>query len=258
VEDNAGIDQEKLELEIPQFPALTEAQLDEFVAATIERFPNETARLVQPGPYLFRQRVVGSGEIQEYKQRYREWINSLRDFLINVHLKLNEVYQKQAVAFTLHSDGIRPAQDLFIELRAFGGLLIQHWNGRLPEIAAIAPDPPRLGLYRQAANQFRIPRTLLPAKPEEFYYTSTDQSPKASLSYMRAEFFHNRKPERLPFGVMLAPNSASYRGLVECTVTGRNLPELVTKRLEISFAFQEADSRESTIKCLEHLALPEW
>ncbi|MFY9988992.1 MAG: PIN domain-containing protein [Chthoniobacterales bacterium] len=250
--DDPKVDQESICLDVPCFTVLTGPQIEELIGESTKRFPNETTKLDPGTQHAYKQRIVGSGEFAEHNRRYSEWLDRLRNFLSNVHFDFNLNHQKKVVGFTLHSNGVRPAENLRIELEAFGDLLIQQASS--PESVIEAPNPPKLGANRPPTNQF-IRKTAPADGP--FICESTDPTPTKLLRYSRMHFFHNRDPERLLFAVRPSSDPSSG-GMVRCTIIGENLPERLTKEIKVSFSYHDSDSRAPALECLNRMKCLEW
>ncbi|MBV8330975.1 MAG: hypothetical protein JOZ61_10985 [Verrucomicrobia bacterium] len=245
----ALVAEDSVEIDLPRYLPLTEDEIAELLTATTESFPSETEGKDPRELHNYDGRVIGPGEFRLYDKSYSSWLANLRNFLAGIHILLNAAYQKSAVAFAFDNNGVRPIEDLLIELKAHGDLLLQHGNGEKERVLIQAPELPKLGLHGRAENRFWMPQQTAIHDYGEFHCMFSDPNPQKSLTYSWKEFFHNRNPEELVVRVAPVPDTVRG-GMIECIVTARNLPKTVTARTKVSFIFHDENPSQRAAKIL--------
>lgn len=150
---------DSLSLNITDYQALTEHELDEFVLNTAKRRPI-TERF--DGPVSYKSRMHSSielalgieetyqpptkDEIEKYiKEEYPEWLNKVKDIYKKLHKNYENPERCVGVSFAILNSGSMPAENILIEFKTVGGLIFLPQpddENDIPVSKTIFPSPP--------------------------------------------------------------------------------------------------------------------
>jgi hypothetical protein len=281
VEDADGTTIQKLRAEIDQFPSLPEDIVDAMVEEVrslcliAEAFeghglPLPSRRKHGPPFDMLRGHYVppGQEDIDNYREvEYPRWIQEVRETFKRLPGLLEQPRRRLRLSFVLENSGVRPAENLVVELNALGGLKIappadeSRADLEMSPMLPLPPSPPTSRYVPGFAESAPFELGLNPTvpflesiaslhrqedrDPHAFYWKGG--RPSAAMEEWTLtckEFRHQVEPERFQVVALPPSRSTIEKGALSFRVTASNLPEPVAITLPIAISRIERDTLE--------------
>lgn len=208
-------------------------------------------------------------EIERYRQvEYPKWLDEVRRFFEDLPGELSSPTRRAVVSFEVTNGGMRPAENVVLEIEAKGGLLlipprVHDEDGHADPPALAVPSPPlppeskpvtygtsHLPLVGNSLDD--IARRVLAARappgdrPKDryaFYWKDGSEIEfTTEWAFTCEEFRHKADPEYFN-AVVYVPQSANLTdGALTCRVTASNLPEPAITTLPVRIFQAECDT----------------
>ena len=274
LENAKGQEITEFTLEMDDYPPLSANEILELLSEAQQRRPIEQgtskSTSARSATDLLSASVMGTRFIpptEEEHRRYREdqypeWLSKVKDFLNNLHTRLNLPSRIGGLRVVLKNDSTRTAEGLLLTVHAKGGPLLAK-----PEIPDIAfpkpPEPPRgrystsafgnlaprsdslwniaaLGAYREP----RLPSELIQrSDPYDFYKAGGDDSePNKTWKFECKQFRHGGHREVAEISLIIPAGEITPNPVVEIVVFAKNLSEPIIAHLPIRISYKEMDT----------------
>lgn len=262
---------------------LTEDVVDKLVSDIQERFPVAQdfpqARKTKPDMFGLGQRKFippTEEEIDEYRDRYDEWLDECRKWIYDVYDYLEQREGLLIVELVLANNGNVPVRHLLIEITAHGSIELAPPSQDYAENdvleAPTPPDPPRgkwvsthdWGLSRLAftinqplgsGHDFGIDFSRIPTRRDRYsFYWDGEGSTEFSqeLTGECEEFRHKLEPIVLCISVRSTIPEMTVRGALSVLVTGENLPEPYKKNIPVTLSYIKKDTYSVLLKAIQN------
>ncbi|MCW2236828.1 PIN domain-containing protein [Azospirillum canadense] len=216
-------------------------------------------------------------EIEQYRDvDYPAWLRAARTWLEELPEQLEAPVRSFGLSFVLTNDGARPAENVVVEIRAQGGLLIAPPKSRdeddaeqtdgAPDRAPRLPQPPRppAARYRGLASSLTdsllrgygldpvfatphippfLPQGRTERDPHAFYWKGgRPVRHQSEWTLTCAEFRHKADPEPFDLVIFVPRTALITKAAVTCRVSASNLPEPVSVTVPVAIAYDEKDT----------------
>jgi hypothetical protein len=255
---------ETLEAEIRVFPPLSEETLDRLVEEVCTMHPRrDDFKVSPPDPMevfagLSYLEPPNPKEIDGYHNEYQTWVSRVREFLRLMPAILTHRVGRGLLRLVVRNEGAAPANGLFVELAAVGGLSFRRgddeeetelqlpWPPTPPQGRKVSTMPdlakmfsftdPMLGLRSSHVPGFAdiLPRLPALRDPNGFYWKYRRPTEWACSC---DEFRHHADAE--VFDLTLV---GSHTGAITFRLTASNVPEVVKGTVPVRLTGVEGDT----------------
>ena len=208
-------------------------------------------------------------EITKYQnEEYPNWIEEIKKNLSTLHEKLESPTRYASFFIKISNTGNVPAENIIVKFKALKGILFspiqketdadERGNVNFPS----PPKPPKghwMTRYNSIANrvnflksnfdtikghtELKIPPGPIRRDPNEFYWKNG--RPKEPVTYWAfecEEFRHKSDPEPFDIGVLIPPDNDIGNGVIECSISARNLRDPLKYYFHLSITHTKGDT----------------
>lgn len=273
-----GTEVQQVRAEVDTFPALSPESIEELVLEAqskypmVQRFegasvPGRAFDASRSAVQSFRGHHEGPSqkEVDHYKRvKYPRWLEEVRRFCNELPRLLELPSRRITLRFILTNSGVRPAENVVVEVRALGGLQLEPPGdganqGDKVEGLPPAPKPPSgryvpsmfetLAVSRDVTATFPALDLMSslhrPAErdPHAFYWKGgRPRIDEEDWVLTCAELRHQVEPEEFDVAIRIPASSLIAKGAVTFRVTASNLPEPLSVTVPITVSCTERDS----------------
>lgn len=254
----------ELEIVVVNYRGLTEEKVNQTILELKRAHPLVTEFSTSRGSSAGLVRTPTKEAIETYQEvDYPKWIQELTSFFQGLPERLSR--RSKRVNFYLSNAGRVPAEHVLVHFKCFGGLLLDtppsknEEDARSKEIRLPSPPKPPKGRsmaddYLLLGSSYRPLREysppLIPTLPlsrdrNGFYWKPRRPAyPSEAWAFECEEFRHQEEAESFPVDVLVPPDFSRSSGLLECSVTARNLAQPSVFRLPVKVRYTEVDIME--------------
>lgn len=289
-------------LNVTKYVELDENQISELVLEAGSRRPMKTdfdgSKESKPPPSIAASTLsnqilgiewyyekISDKDIEKYQSEdYPKWLSDLKLFYKKLPLTVGFSERHCNLKFLIFNNGMLPAENLVIEFKAVGGLLMVSPKGKEELYGKLTIEPPTapkapegkwvqrkrgLGLFDQLnsfgslnrIDEYRKPFVDIPnlRRDRNAFYWKND-GPKHYTEqwvYECEEFRHQVGPEVFEVIVFIPPKKEIIKGGISCVVTAKNLPMPVEMFFPINIIYNQVDTLEIAQQLLPEI-LPKF
>lgn len=222
-------------------------------------------------------------EIRKYKEKdYPAWLEELRSVFRNLPNNLEFPGRQMDLSISMTNQGIIPAENLIVEFKTLGGLLLSPpaEEKRTEEfIPHKLPKPPQAPTWKfiQRMDSFssmidtakRLEGLITPdhdfslrhipllssSSPRDrhaFYWKPGRPHKYSSLWTLECEEFrHQVEAENFAITIFVPPKADCEKGALQCRITARNIPKPVKLILPVHIVHEHRDTMKEANKLLQ-------
>jgi len=231
---------------------------------TIDFSEEKDGRLSTLGSTVLGSRYIppSQSEIDKYQNEdYPKYFSSLRKFFKKMPSYREDISRHLALKIFIKNTGGAPAENVIVSVSANNGILLCRKKEMLKEKMPIPPVVPKGKIVNSLfvdplaelhrASYLNDPVKLVnfnypaPRERHEFYWdTGKKEGYRPSMRANCEEFRHKIDDKVLSFMVYVPKDYIHDRGILHCTVSSKNAPMIVEKKIIVHVVRERGDMNE--------------